>query len=461
MNASHKHKVLKNYFTVFLLLSCSACSRFLEIDPPKSQVYSETVFQNEGTAIGAVLGLYHGLSIGFAGSATGSVGVYAGMSADEIVFVSRSSFPQVEREEINQNNISPSNGSVLTLWSSMYAVLYRANGILEQLRENTHLTLSTKNQLQGEAHFIRAFTLFHLVNFFGEVPLATTTDYRLNATLAPSSTDAIYAQITDDLEAASNLLSPSYSGADRLRVNKYTAVAFSARVSLYQEDWAKAEELSSQVIAQIDLYNLEEDLERVFLVGSREAIWQGASHISNSNTNEANVYITNNEHFLTQQLLASLSMEDRRRDFWVWLKTPDDDVYVPYKYKSVSPANTVEHSVRLRLVEQYFIRAEANLKIGKLSDAITDLDIVRSRAGLQPIANLKPDISQEDLADSIAVERQRELFSEWGHRWFDLKRTGKAVEVLSPIKTGFTEEDVWYPIPENERLKNPNLANNN
>ena len=53
-------------------------------------------------------------------------------------------------------------------------------------------------------------------------------------------------------------------------------------------------------------------------------------------------------------------------------------------------------------------------------------------------------------------QRYHELFSEWGHRWLDLKRIGKALEVLE----GVSETDLLYPIPEAELLKNPNLTQN-
>src|SRR5699024_9452423 len=119
-----------------------------------------------------------------------------------------------------------------------------------------------------------------------------------------------------------------------------------------------------------------------------------------------------------------------------------------------------EFSMVMRLAEQYLIRSEARTQLGKLTGAIADLDKIRKRANLDLIINLKPSIDKGTLLDSIQVERQRELFSEWGHRWLDLKRTGTVSEVLSTKKSFWEDTDALYPIPEEERSKNPNLTQN-
>ena len=64
------------------------------------------------------------------------------------------------------------------------------------------------------------------------------------------------------------------------------------------------------------------------------------------------------------------------------------------------------------------------------------------------------------LLDSIKLERRRELFTEWGHRWLDLKRWELASQLLSDKKEAWQPEDVLYPIPEEEIRKNYNLTQN-
>jgi hypothetical protein len=111
----------------------------------------------------------------------------------------------------------------------------------------------------------------------------------------------------------------------------------------------------------------------------------------------------------------------------------------------------------LRLAEQYLIRAEARAKLGKLAEARTDVDAVRSRAGL---AGLNSSLNQTQLLSAIETERLHEFFGEFGHRWLDLKRTDRATAVLSPIKSNWQATDVLYPIPQAQILINNKLTQN-
>lgn len=442
---------------IVIMLLISGCGRFLEIEPPKSDVNSETVFKNPGTATAALLGLYQSMFSGFAGGGTGSVTVLAGLSADELVF--HPLLPaQLDREEINQNNISPNNGAILSLWTNLYSVIYGANMLLERVGDGQQLPVAVTNQLIGEARFIRAFSYFYLVNLFGEVPLVIGTSYAENAQLLRHRVDGVYAQVISDLEIAFERLDTMYTGEDRLRANRWTAAALLARVHLYRGDLEQAERWSGRVLEQTDVYWIEPDISDVFLVGSAEAIWQRASPGLNQNTSEANVFITNNEHFLTESLRTAFRPIDRRGREWIAEKETVAQAYIPFKYQSTSQAVTTEHSFIFRLAEQYLIRAEARLMLGNRVGAMADVDRIRERAGLKPVQQVTPDIGDEALLDTIHSERQRELFAEWGHRWFDLKRTGNAVAALAELKPGFIPADEWYPIPESELLKNPNLA---
>src|SRR5690606_35092052 len=96
--------------------------------------------------------------------------------------------------------------------------------------------------------------------------------------------------------------------------------------------------------------------------------------------------------------------------------------------------------------------------------AIDDLDEIRDRAGLPLIVNTNPNIDQAGLLTAVLKERQHELFTEWGHRWFDLKRTGKideVMELVTPKKKPGAEwkpHMQWFPIYFVELLNNPNLG---
>lgn len=119
-----------------------------------------------------------------------------------------------------------------------------------------------------------------------------------------------------------------------------------------------------------------------------------------------------------------------------------------------------QYLVVLRLTEQYLVRAEARAQLGKQEEAMTDLNLVRSRAGLEPInTNSRP-----KLVTAIFKERQTEFFAEWGHRWLDLKRSKNVNAVMAtagPQKGGVWKAyKQWYPLLASDLVLNPNLKQN-
>ena len=147
---------------------------------------------------------------------------------------------------------------------------------------------------------------------------------------------------------------------------------------------------------------------------------------------------------------------------------PARTFYFPYKYKAFTP--NIEGMVVFRLAELYLIRAEARAQQGMLTgnnSAVADLNTIRARAAGTTVGVLPPIAvtSKEDILAAIAHERQVELFTEWGNRWFDLKRTGMADVVMSVVapQKGATWNTDWQllPIPQNEIIANPKLEQNN
>jgi hypothetical protein len=122
----------------------------------------------------------------------------------------------------------------------------------------------------------------------------------------------------------------------------------------------------------------------------------------------------------------------------------------------------------LRIGEQFLIRAEALAMQSNVSGAVSDLNVIRERAGLD---GLSATLSQTACIAAVEQERRIELMAEWGHRWLDLKRlpavsgaAGKvrADEVLSLVKgVNWQSTDVLYPVPAADVKLNPNLNPNN
>jgi hypothetical protein len=143
-----------------------------------------------------------------------------------------------------------------------------------------------------------------------------------------------------------------------------------------------------------------------------------------------------------------------------WLKTnivSGQSYYYPFKYKIRSGTPVTEYLIVLRLAEQYLIRAEARTRQNNLQGAKSDLNEIRKRSGLPDTdANTK-----DEMQIAIEHERQTELFAEWGHRWFDLKRWEKANAVLNLLKApNWQPTDMLYPIPLQEIQRNSALVQN-
>ncbi|ULT29187.1 RagB/SusD family nutrient uptake outer membrane protein [Sphingobacterium sp. E70] len=130
---------------------------------------------------------------------------------------------------------------------------------------------------------------------------------------------------------------------------------------------------------------------------------------------------------------------------------------MPYKYKVRTGAPVTEYNTVLRLAEQYLIRAEARLNQNKLQAALQDINQIRERAGL---VALPQTMDKASIALALEKERQLELLGEWGHRWFDLVRTNRALPVLSTVKTDFSESDIKIPIATAILITNANLQQN-
>ncbi|KAA2241751.1 RagB/SusD family nutrient uptake outer membrane protein [Chitinophaga agrisoli] len=460
-----QHNMKKAGLLVCWLFIISSCTKFVEIDPPKTEtIVGPKVFTNDVDATGAVIGVYGEMihSSGFAGGYTQSITFLSALSADELTNYSGQSVPR----QFYENAISVNNAAIeRSLWNEGYRYIYAANRVLRGLQTSSGVSAATKSQLIGEAQFIRAFCHFYLVNLFGAVPLITSTDYEVNMIKPRTSVDSVYKQIIADLRNAQSLLRNDYVDGQKVRPNKATATAFLARVYLYRKDWANAGQQASLLIND-PAYRLNDTLNEVFLQNSAEAIWQLVPNMPTYNTWEgANFILTAapavssvNATALSPELLAAFEPGDLRRTNWVDSITVDTNQYFfPYKYKVKRSDYLTEYSMVLRLAEQYLIRAEARAQRGNFLGARSDLNMLRRRAGLPPaIAN-----TLAAMLRAITHERQVELFTEWGHRWLDLKRTNTAAAVLSHIKPAWKNTAVLYPLPQNELAKNPLLGAQN
>jgi SusD family. len=446
--------------SVLLLISLLfSCKKFVEVEPPRTRLVSHSVFENEGSANAAIIGIYSSIMSTTNGLLSGGITLYSGLSADEFTDYSNGSYG-----EFSSNSLTPSNGSNQTLWSEAYNRIYAANSIIIGLENSKSLPAESTNRFKSEAKFIRALCYFYLTNFYGDVPQVTDIDYELNTKVSRSSRQEIYNLIIKDLIDAERYLPDDYSinSGERTRPNKWSAKALLARAYLYTGDWANAERYSTEVINNNGLYQLLPNLNDVFLKNSSESILQFAPVRSETNTNEGEIFIITaapDNVTLTSNLVNTFSNDDKRKNNWIDTFILANNKYIyPFKYKVKKSATVTEYYTVLRLAEQFLIRAEARAQNNDISGAIFDINIIRQRAGVEDLSTV---ISKSDCLDAILSERRLELFCEWGHRWLDLKRTNKADQIMKPLKgANWQSTDTLYPIPQIQISNDPNISQN-
>ncbi|MBS1505925.1 MAG: RagB/SusD family nutrient uptake outer membrane protein [Bacteroidetes bacterium] len=439
-----------------LLTIVTACEEFVTIDPPQTTLSTVTVFNDESTARAAVNRIYIDMmqSAGFAGGAT-SLNTMAALAADEMDNYSNTN----EMAAFASNEVTPINVNISATWNQIYNLIYQANAIREGLKKSTNLNGSSKNELDGEAQFMHAYLHFLLVSFWGDVPWIESTDYQKNAKALRQSATEVYEKVIAELLEAKEKL--PLSAPQQIRPTKNASAALLARVYLYVKNYMAAEQQATEVI---DQFQLEPDLNNVFLIESKETVFQLQSIVPRINTWDGESYIilsTPQAVALSSTLINAFEPDDLRKSSWTNTYTEGSDIWsYPFKYKvrtlleATSPKT--EYQVILRSGELYLIRAEARANLDNLIASEDDLNAIRSRASLPPIVLT----DKINLLLAIEQERRVELFSENGHRWLDLKRTARLNAVIGAGKPNWQPTDALFPIPQTERNRNNNLTQN-
>jgi hypothetical protein len=316
------------------------------------------------------------------------------------------------------------------------------------------LTQQLKNQFTGEAYFVRALSYFDLARTWGGVQITLTP------TITPSDKYGIkrsslaqtYDQVLSDLVAADSLLPAT---TNRFRATQKTAWALRARYHLYRQQWADAETYATKVIADSANYKLVQPYS-AFFANNATATSESVLELSYSAT------YTNSHRNSWQPPANGGTRQWAPNDAFLALvndpaiggarsalvaKTSAGLWYGNLYYRS--PAT--DPAFVIRIAELWLIRAEARAQLNNLTGAISDLNAVRSRAGVGPSE------AATQSALLLAIENERRLeFALEGHRWYDLVRTNRATTVL-----GITDVNkLVLPIPAGEVLNDIDLEQN-
>lgn len=363
-------------------------------------------------------------------------------------------------DEISTLSVSSQNNKLNSFWKNTYNGIFRANTVLANIDKPTDYAASKKEQLTGEAKFLRAMFYFDLVRIFGGVPAITdiiTAEQSRN--IGRATEQEIYDLIVKDLQDAVNTL-PSTAQTTWGRASKGAAVALLSKVYVYLKDWDNAKKYLDELFSGEFSYGLVThyaDLFKIATEKNNEAIFSVA-YAAGTNGQSLTYdlaplggtyqIITNGNRVLrpTWDLRKSFEEGDSRfpvtiqEDWYPFAYRPGDPaLFFPYVNKWLVPSSDPTSSgldiPLLRLADLILLNAETLYHLNKPDLALGEINKVRERAFGNATHNyqLSDIATEETFYDKLLLERRLELAIE-NDRWFDLVRTGRYTSVIQNIE---------------------------
>lgn len=437
-----------------------SCDDFTETPMPIMELNNVAIFEDLTTANAAVANIYAQLrDNGMLTGKTTGISKEMGLYTDELTWYGSST---QDSANFYNNTLMSTQTTIENWWNNAYSQIYAANALIEGVEKSKNLMAADKDRLIGQAKFARAFVHLYLVQLYGGIPYITGTNYLVNKTAQRLPEAEVYNKIVLDLESAVVLLPTQYTSPSRILPNSYAAQAVLARTYLYAGKWAEAANSASAVLNNTNTYVWVDELNSVFLKESTSTIWQYAARTATRNTDDGSTFIFNsappNSVALSSQQIAAFENGDQRLNKWTRARVNNDlTFYHAYKYKkSGGDEPQLEFTVVLRMAEQYLIRAEARAMQGNSIGAKEDLNKVRHRAGLGDTTA----VNASELLKAILHERHVEFFTEFGHRFMDLKRFA-ALDTALAYKGDWSSNERYLPLPQSELNLNSNLGSQN
>ncbi|HAH54054.1 MAG TPA: hypothetical protein DCM02_01880 [Flavobacterium sp.] len=503
-----KFKIAFLLLTVFGLNV--SCEDILEQEPI-SEIGPNKFWKNNSDALAGIIGMYDGMQATY----RFNYHLWGEFRSDN--FKAGSSGATLDRLELVRQNITEGNSTLR--WDNLYVLINRANQAIKYIPTITAYDKS----LLAEAHAVRAFSYFKAINVWGSVPLYTlptesVTDIQRPRT--PGATILTDVIIPDMLKAEELMITNS----SNFRFSKASIYCLQAEVYMWIKDYPKAKAAIEKLIA-LNAYSLVttvqawEDLFyntpisttnpsfRGKIQTGPELIFSIRFDIAESATG-AFAYNRSGVSSMFYTGIPAFYLSSSLQSKWIE-RFPTDQAAWEAKYPGVPPAGVSSTGTLVYGDWRYFLSRDGgyantsgNVQCAKynktaINGAFDDTDIVIYRyadmilllaeaenqlnadgaaalarinqirtARKLPLATLDEfGATKEERENYILDERQFELLGE-GKRWWDLRRTNKALEVLNPIlETAglplLTEDRLLFPIHFVHLVENPNLLPQN
>ncbi len=467
---------------IFLFaLSVTSCD-LLEEDPEHILVTSN-FYSNSGDAVAAVNTIYNRL---YSRVYERDMQLMADLPTDDYKNGQGMNNPSLIDLEFLQMNSQ--NQFVEHTWQDHYDGINRANAAIIRIPE-INIEEGLKNRLLGESRFLRALFYFNLVRFFGDVPLVTIDTRELgDLNVSRTPVDQVYGLIIEDLTFAENNLPPMYPASEIGRATQGAAKALLGKVYLTRQDWSNAVAKFGEIVNNEGTYGYgllenyrgnwlqetENGPESVFSIQMMEAPGNGNILMRSACPRSRVPGLTGWEADIpTVELYEFFDENDERRDATFFTSFEVEGTvhefpwplfykyFDPGKFNNTTQSNANIHVIRYADVLLMYAEAINELN-GPTAEAFDAINRVRSRAFNGEDFNYSG-LTQEELRQAIYDERRLEFPFE-AHRWFDLVRTGRFVEVMTNHRenggTQIAPHKVLMPIPQRELDINLNLTQN-
>lgn len=510
-----KNKVL---YTLIIVLFTVACSENI-LDVPNENSYDGSTFFTTATSYTeASTAMYTPL-------------LFNGMYSREFYFIFDLLGNDAEKNfslgggllEFPLYTFTPNNSELNYFWNSSYKIVFRTNFVLDLMEKwetSSEADSQLKQQITGEASFLKALAYFWLVTCYGDVPLKNSiADHAILECERTPAAD-IWASIETNLKNAIDNLPVSYSDDDYGRATRGAAVALLGKAYLFQKKYAEAiVEFNKLENAPYD-YDLAESLDDIFIkdTKTKETVfavmhgeWQGWG------VGNPYYYFGGQEGWGDKITISGRAMEYGFNDWWNVLVS--DALVESFHYTDLSGARYIDpraaltfysneaqggdvtwcdecdqgaqsypdyvkegqvswrkyefyevvnsygnpdsyiNSQIIRYADVLLMLAEANIETGAVNNALTLINRVRARSGAFEYTTLG---NQDQARTILRHERQMELAGEQT-RFFDLVRWGTLVQTINAEKQAalsiqpVKDYHVLLPIPQGERDANPTL----
>lgn len=457
MKTIFKYKIL-----ILVAVLFSACEDELDLTS-RDDVDSDALFSTATTVEGGIYGLYSQAQS--SDNFNGTPQVTAEFWSDNSDF--KGSFPTLR--QVYDYAIQADNTSINAIYFQIGDLIEACNFIITDLPladpRPRDLTPELEAQYIAEARFLRALANFEYTLYFGQpynvdngqsLSIRNITSvFRGNNSeefdIPRNTLNEIYNQIEEDLTIAISDLPETYDSETRIRATSGAATALLARLELYRENFDLAAQLATDVIdspvytlaSDYNFYDSDDNPEHIFQI--KNLAIDGQETIGYADLTNPTPGGRGDAPF-SQDLIDAYESEpgDLRYTELTQIGIDAQGVESVFTAKYPDFQSFSDNAPILRITEMYLIRAEANVRNGSsIGDTpLNDLNILRDRAGLDPLTSV-------DI-DDVLRERRKELAFEGGHRRMDLLRNGRSLREGLPFEGDSDLGDplTIFPIPQ-------------